>query len=230
MSKPGVKFAPAVAPLLGAAVEASGQTVPPATKEQVDKFIAVLESDAPQKQKVDACRGLGLVGTKDAVPVLAAMLGDEKFSHMARYGLEPIPEPAVDDALRDALGKLKGRLLVGVIGSIGVRRDAKAVRPLGSLLHGADAEVAQTAARTLGRIATPAAVGALKGALAKAPDDRRLAVADACLGCAEALLAQGKRGEAAEMYRIVGKADLPKHFRTAAAHGAILAGRSAGTR
>ncbi len=61
---------------------------------------------------------------------LAALLGDEKLAHMARYGLEPIPDPAVDDALRDALGKLKGRPLVGVIGSIGVRRDTKAVEPL----------------------------------------------------------------------------------------------------
>ena len=46
---------------------------------------------------------------------------------MARYALETIPDPSVDDALRDALGKLKGRPLLGVIGSLGVRRDAKAV-------------------------------------------------------------------------------------------------------
>ena len=53
---------------------------------------------------------------------------------MARYGLEPIPDPAVDAALRDALGKVKGRLLVGVIGSIGVRRDPKAVPALAKRL------------------------------------------------------------------------------------------------
>ena len=32
---------------------------------------------------------------------------------MARYALETIPDPSVDDALRDALGKLKGRPLHG---------------------------------------------------------------------------------------------------------------------
>ena len=59
------------------------------------KLIAVLKSDAAQKAKADACRELARVGTRDAVAPLAAFLGDEKLSHMARYGLEPIPDPAV---------------------------------------------------------------------------------------------------------------------------------------
>ena len=97
-----------------------GQTIPPAGSE--GELIAVIESDsASHKEKADACRQLGIIGTKRAVAPLAALLGDEKLSHMARYGLEPIPDPAVDEAFRDALGKLKGRPLVGVIGSIGVR-------------------------------------------------------------------------------------------------------------
>ncbi len=187
--------------------------------------IAVLQSDAPQKEKVDACRELARIGSKEAVPALAALLSDEKLSHMARYGLEPIPDPAVDDALRDALGKLKGLPLVGVIGSIGVRRDAKAVGALVKLLEDADADVVRTAARSLGRIATPDAINALKGALANAPAERRPFVADGCLACAEALLGQDKRSEAAAIYQAVAMAELPKHFRIAAAHGMILAGQ-----
>ena len=102
------------------AAQLLGQTAPSATQEQEAKFIAVLKSDdAPLKDKVDACRELAIIGTKNAVPTLAALLGDEKLSHMARYGLETIPDPSVDEALRDALGKLKGRPLVGVIGSVG---------------------------------------------------------------------------------------------------------------
>ena len=192
------------------------------------QLIAVLKSEAPQKEKVDACRELGLVGTKDAVPALAALLGDEKLAHMARYGLEPIPDPAVDHALRDALGKLKGRLLVGVIASIGVRRDAEAVQPLAKRLEDSDAEVAQAAARALGRIATPDAVKLLEETLAKAPAKIRPAVADACLSCAEALLARDEQSEAAAIYESVGKADLPKHFRVAAAHGLLVARQPAG--
>lgn len=217
--------------LLAGAAQLFGQTAPPATPEQEAKFIAVLKSeDAPLKEKVDACRGLAVMGTKNAVPALAALLSDEKLSHMARYGLETIPSPSVDEALRDALGKLKGRPLVGVIGSIGVRRDAKTVPLLTKLLQDSNADVAQTAARSLGRIATPDAVKALTEALPKASAASRPAVGDACLSCAEALLAKGKRDEAAAMYETVGKADLPKHFRIAATHGAIQARKKGGTK
>ena len=186
------------------------------------ELIAVLESDVPLKEKADACRELARIGTKDAVPVLAALLSDEKLSHMARYALEPIPDPAVDDALRNALGKLKGRPLVGVIGSLGVRRDARAVQRLAALLKSPDAEVAAAAARTLGKIGTPEAAKILQETLAVAPAGLRPVVADACLGCAEAFLAQKKRAEAAAIYKQVGQADLPKHFRIAAAHGALM--------
>jgi HEAT repeat protein len=191
--------------------------------ESMESLIAVLKSDAPQKKKVDACRQLAVIGTKEAVPALAALLGDEKLSHMARYGLETIPDAAVDEALRGALGKLKGRPLVGVIGSLGVRRDAKAVEPLSRLLGDPDPDVVQTAARSLGRIGTPEAASALKARLGAAPAALRTAIADGCLSCAEKLLAQGKRSEAAALYESVGKADLPRYVRGAAERGAAAA-------
>lgn len=210
--------------LLISAPRLSGQTVPTGSEEQVNKLIAVVKSDAPHKEKVDACRQLAVVGTKDAVPALAALLGDEKLGHMARYGLEPIPDPAVDDALRDALGKVKGRPLVGVIGSLGVRRDTKAVPLLMPLMRNSDAEVARAAARSLGKIGGAESLKALIAALSSdSAGALRPAVADACLSCAEALLAAGKTDEAAKVYESVGKADLPKHFRIAAMQGAILA-------
>ena len=115
----------------------------PSNADQVKKLVAILKSDAPQKEKVDACRELARIGDEQAVAPLAALLPDEKLSHMARYGLETIPSPSVDKALRDAAGKLQGRLLVGVIGSIGVRRDPKAVELLTKLLRDPDNGVAQ---------------------------------------------------------------------------------------
>ncbi|MCX6996619.1 MAG: hypothetical protein NTV49_05930, partial [Kiritimatiellaeota bacterium] len=82
-----------------------------AAKEQESRWIDVLKSNAETQPKADACRELARIGTAAAVPALAALLGDEQLAHMARYGLETIPGPAVDEALRAALGKLKGRLL-----------------------------------------------------------------------------------------------------------------------
>jgi len=114
---------------------------PAVAADQEAELIAVLKSDAGQFEKHEACRVLAHVATKKAVPTLAAMLGDEKMSHMARYALETIPDPSVDVALRDAMGKLTGRPLLGVIGSLGVRRDAKAVGALAKLLGDADAVV-----------------------------------------------------------------------------------------
>ena len=201
----------------------SEEAAPPSPKERMDQLIAVLKSDAPRKEKADACRELGVLGTQEAVPALAALLPDEKLSHMARYGLEPIPSAAVDEALRDALGKAKGRPLVGVIGSLGVRRDAKAVGPLSRFLEDPDADVVQAAARSLGKIATTEAARALRQRLASAPADLRRAVADATLACAERLIAQGQRAAAAALYESVGKAELPEHFRLAATKGAELA-------
>ena len=83
------------------------------------------------------------MGSRESVAPLAALLCNEELSHMARYGLEPIPDPAVDTALRDTLDKVKGRLLVGVICSIGVRRDPEAVASLVKRLDDTDPEVVQ---------------------------------------------------------------------------------------
>jgi len=203
------------------AAQSLAQTVPPAGSE--GKLIAVLKSDASHKEKADACRQLAIIGTKDAVAPLAALLGDEKLSHMARYALEPIPETAVDDALRDALGKVKGRPLVGVIGSIGVRRDAKAVRALTKMLQNSDADVAQAAARALGSIGNSAAAKALQGALVNAPAANRLALCEGLFRCAEAHAAKGRRNVAIEIYDQLRSLDGPHQVRGGALRGAILA-------
>lgn len=106
---------------------------------------------------------------------------------MARYALEPIPSPAVDAALRDALGKLKGRPLVGVIGSIGVRRDVEAIDLLCKRLKDPDADVVQAAARDLGSLGTAATGDALLDALAGTAAGNRQAFYEGLFRCAEAL-------------------------------------------
>jgi HEAT repeat protein len=222
MLKSKLNFALLVALLFASTVQLFGQTVPPPTKENVDKLIAVIKSDAPQKEKVDACRQLSVIGTKDAIAPLAALLGDEKLSHMARYALEPIPDPAVDDALRDAIGKLKGRPLVGVITSIGVRRDAKAVAALSKMLQDQDSDVVQAAARALGTIGNSAAAKALQGALANAPAANQLALCEGLFRCAEALAAKGQRDEAITIYDQLRNLQAPHQVRGGAVRGAIL--------
>jgi HEAT repeat protein len=212
-----------IAILLSACAATSfAETPQPAPKDQVKKLIAVLKSDATQKEKADACRELARIGTKEAVAPLAALLPDEKLSHMARYGLEPIPDPAVDKALREAAGKLQGRLLVGVIGSIGVRRDARAVNLLAKLLHVPDSDVAQAAARALGSIGNPPAAHALLEALDDVSARNQLAFCEGLLRCAEAAAAKGHREAACAMYDRLREVPAPQQVRAAALRGALL--------
>ncbi len=110
-------------------------------------------------EKAKACQRLAVVGTKDAVPALAALLPDEKLNCYARCALEAIPDPAVDKALREAATKLHGRQLVGVIDSIGQRKDAKAIKFLAKLMTDGDDVVAS------------AAVGRLAGSAPRKPRD-----------------------------------------------------------
>ena len=211
-----------VALLLAGSVASFAQTV--ASQQDEPKLIAVLKNpDAPQKEKADACRQLAIIGTKDAVAPLAALLGDEKLSHMARYALEPIRDPAVDEALRAALGELKGMPLVGVIGSVGVRRDAQAVAALANMLQDPDAEVARAAARALGSIGTSEAAAALQGQLATASAVQRLNVCEGLLRCAKTAAAEGQKQNAIAIYDQLRKLDSPHQVRGGALRGAILA-------
>ncbi len=186
------------------------------------QLIAVLQSSATQFEKATACRELAHVGTGKAVPALAALLGDEKLSHMARYALEPIPDPAVDAALRDALSKVTGRPLLGVIGSLGVRRDATAVDALGKLLA-ADADTAQAAARALGNIGTPEAAKAIGDALDGTPAANQVAFCEGLFRCAEALAKEGQSAPSLAIYDRLRKLDpAPQQVRAGALRGAIL--------
>ena len=197
-----------------------------ARKDLETRLAALLKTDAPHAAKDVACRQLSLVGSAACVPAVAPLLADEKLSHMARYALERIPAPEAVAAMRDALSKVKGRVKVGVINSLGVRRDAEALGALVKLLEDSDKEVASAAAAAVGAVGTPEAAKALDAFQAKAPKEILLAVADARLSCAEKLLADGKKAEAMAIYKALSKGELPKHVQVAARRGLLAAMRT----
>jgi len=199
-----------------------------AAEKDPHKLIAVLRSDAPPQDKAMACKRLAVYGGKDAVPALAALLPDARLASWARIALEAIPDASADRALREAMGRLQGRLLIGVINSIGVRRDAKAVDALAARLKDADPEVVSAVAAALGRIGNAAAATTLQEALAGGPAATRAAAAQGCVLCAQKLLSEAKRSEAMKLYDLVRKADVPEQRILEATRGAILARQSAG--
>jgi HEAT repeat protein len=169
-------------------------------------------------EKAKACQRLAVVGTKDAIPALVALLPDEKLNIYARFGLEGIPDPAVDEAFRDATRTLHGRQLVGVIDSIGQRKDAQAVGLLKELLGNSHAKVASAAAGALGRIGNTEAAAVLKEALAGNSPVKKC-IADGSLACADGLEAAGNKAEAVALQEAVAKADVPKYLKVAALRG-----------
>ena len=102
--------------------------------------------------------------------------------------------------LRDAVGKSSGLVRVGLLDSIGVRRDAAAVGLLVPLLTDQDLRVQGAGAMALGKIATPGAVDALVAAHIKARGEARAKIAQGLIVAADALLAAGKTGDAAGLY------------------------------
>ncbi len=206
------------------ALAAEGQS----SSEKEKKLIAILQSDAPPQEKAIPCKQLAIYGTRDAVPALAPLLLNPDLASWARIALEAIPDPAADEALRKAMKEAKGRLLVGVINSIGVRRDAKAVDGLVENLADADVAVASAAADVLGKIGGEKAASTLEKFLATGPTEVRPAAAYGCVMCAEKFLADGKQAEAIRLYDTLRKASLPKQRILEATRGAILARQTEG--
>jgi HEAT repeat protein len=193
-------------------------------KKVEDGLLDVLgSSDSTRAGKQFACRQLGIIGTKRSVPALAEMLTGEETSDMARYALERIPDTAVDDALREALPKTTGKVRVGIINSLGRRRDSESVRALGKLVSDSDAVVAEAAIAALGMIADSQASEMLAQAKDKVSTGLQVPVLDAYLKCADQLAAKGQKDKALAIYKELYKPDKPTPIRTAALRGIITA-------
>lgn len=190
-----------------------------AQKALAARLAAVLGADLPKSAKVFVCRKLSVIGSAESTKALVSLLTDHDLSHMARYALERMACPEAGRALRDALPKTKGKLKIGMINSLGVRRDVRSTDALIALLNASDQKVAGAAAAALGDIGTPEAARALGAFQSKAPKSLRLVVADACLACAEQLVADGKRAEAGKVYKSLSTSGQPKHVRAAAKRG-----------
>lgn len=214
---------------------AKPQRVPPPAVPPEFDALPIWTSDAPKLiamvkdpnstvfQKAIACKKLSITGGKDAVAPMAALLSHPQLSCYARFGLEPNPDPSVDDALRAALPKLKGKLQVGVITSIGVRKDAKALDVLTKLIDDSDPEVAGAAAASVGMIGGVRAASALEGALQRTKGPVFAVAARACLLCAESLM-PANRTRAMALYSQLSADTMPKPVRLAALRVLNLAG------
>lgn len=191
------------------------------------KLIAVLKSDADWFAKDAACRRLRVIGTAQSVPALAALLTDEKLSHIARYALEPMPFSESGKALRDALGQAQGSPKAGVAISLGARRDKEAVPLLSPLLTDANVDIARAAAGALGRIATAEAADALFDAQDTVALNIKPALYEGLLAAAQQMDKEGEHGKAAKIFDQLLNPDRAMNIRMGAFRGLAYAKPSA---
>ena len=201
-----------------------------------DKLLVLLQSDASLGAKQFACRQLRLIGSARAVPVLGRLLADPKLSHMARYALENIPGLAAAGALRQALRETHGESLIGIINTLGERRERGSAPALVSLLASREPAVVNATITALGKVggdqasdALRALVGSLEPSLAEGvkvpfevaePVRFRLdfaAIVDALLQCADSQAREGRTGHTADLCaRLCEAPALPRPCRVAA--------------
>jgi HEAT repeat protein len=194
-----------------------------ARKALEKSLVDVLTKGISRSAQDYVCRRLRVIGTGQSVKALAALLTDEETSHIARFALEGMPNRKAGSALRNALPKVSSTLKPGIIGSLGVRRDKKSAEAIAKLLSDSDVNVARAAAHALGLIGTSAAAKQLSSFAKNAPAGVQISVSDACLLCAEQLLADGEKAEATALYKALRGEGQPKQVKMAAMKGMLTA-------
>jgi HEAT repeat protein len=184
-----------------------------------ERFIAFLTGKATLDGRKFICQQLSLIGTRASVPVLTGLLIDAPTSDMARYALERISAPEAAEALRTALSKTSGKERIGVINSLGQKRDAQAVVLLVPLATNPDQSTAVAAITALGWIGDSASLKALAGLRKSSPAAIREPILDAYVRCLDDLVARGDKAQALAGYQELYSSTEPAMTRVAALRG-----------
>ncbi len=216
------------------ALDAVAQTVreavrSPQQRPQVARALMdVALSPAAEEARQFACRQLVYIAGLEQVPSLLKLLHDDAMAHYALMVLARIPGRAVDHAMRQALGHLEGKTLLGAVDLLGERQDPASARAVAVYARSADNALAACAMTALARIGTSEADVLLLAEYRRSPPARKALFADALLLRADALRQAGRRADAARFYTAVDAASLPETYRAAAWRGKLLLQGDAG--
>ena len=203
----------------------------PTLREDLEKrLIAALENPLSRDAQDYVCRKLATVASTAAIPVLSKLLLKDESSHMARFALERIPNAEASAALRDALTNVSDQSRIGIISSLGTRRDEVSVKSLAGYLSDRNLPVAKAAAIALGAIGSTESAAALRSALGSSASgvsnsaagiSQQAFVTDALLSCAEALLGSNHSSDATSIYQLLSQDNRPRLVRLAATRGLL---------
>ena len=209
------------------AVEEKLRDASAAERAAIEKqLLAVATSkNASYGAKQYVIRILRRVGTAQSVPALASLLSDKELSHIARWALQYLPGAEATAALKDALGKVEGKLQIGIIGSLGARADRSIAQHLAAFLRPESPsfdhrQAAIHALRMLGGWESAAALLA-----AELPKGLHSLRDDALLACAESLAREADSDAALKLYsRLADDETRSALVRLAARRGLFVAG------
>lgn len=194
------------------------------------KLLAMLNTEISTAAKDFICRELAVIGTEKSVPVLSVMLTDPKTTSMARYALEQIPGPAVEDVFVKTAKETKDQdTLIGILSTLGHRKSASVVslsREMFSTAAKNNEHVSAAFLGALGMVGSEASAGELlriKPGLSGSAQSR---CDDALLMCAEALCKTGQKQQAIDIYQKLYRTDSPAVVRAASLMGLAKAGAS----
>ena len=184
------------------------------------RLIAVIETPgATMPGRQFACQMLRTVGSLKCVPTVSRLLTDEQLSHVARQVFLGLHGSAVEDSLRKALGQTQGNLRIGIINTIGDRRDRSSINAVAALVKENDPAMARAGLNALGKIGGPPAAAALDRL--KEVDALKPAWADASLRCASGLVKAGDSKRAEKIYRSLFDGGYPSPVRAGAFGGLV---------
>ncbi len=192
----------------------------PATEREAEKLLCQqLSAKVSLSVKDFLCQQLSLIGSHESLPALEPLLASAETANIARYALERIPGKEVDALLRKHLAGSATAGKIGIINSLGIRRDSESIPVLEGLVDHSDAGVAAAAVAALGKIGGPQALDILSRWKNPSHEKIRGPMLDAYLSGIDQLAGAGKRSEAASAYYSLMATSMPPAVRIAALRG-----------
>ncbi len=206
-----------------AAIEEDIRNAGPARMREIEAALirALTNPNCTYAGKQYVCRQLRQMGSERSVPALAALLTDEKLSHMARYALQEMPAPSAGVALIDALDRVDGDLKIGIVGSLGQRGEEAAAEKIAALMKSDNIELARAAITALSHFSNQ--VTGLALVETPLPVELEALRNDAILTCTDTMLNKGAVDFAVGIYQRMTAESYPVMIRLAAYRGLVRA-------
>jgi HEAT repeat protein len=204
-------------------------TAEAATRDALEAgLVQLLAPSATFEARRFACKQLGIIGGKSALPTLAGLLKSDENAGIACLALTTYPPGKADETLRDALASAPRAARVQIINTLGDRRDSDSVKLLAGLAKDADPSVAEAAIASLGKIGDKDAWDMLASLRKTATPNLAPALTEASLRCAANLAAAGDRKPATAAYEGLLAASEPTYVRRAALAGLLRREKDSG--